>query len=126
MLEPVQSKIEPDVIPPLRHKFVNTMRGSCFSEISFEDLPLEFSQVKDDNFECKLEDQQHDKSGSKIVEEVLPVDISDLNSVSPISTQLKEAKCQQRSRFDMSKYNELQNSEQLSFEQWREQKLISS
>ncbi|KAL9999552.1 hypothetical protein Hdeb2414_s0474g00901471 [Helianthus debilis subsp. tardiflorus] len=48
MFEPVRSEFEADVIPPPRHKFVNTMRGSCFSEISFDDLPLEFSQVKDE------------------------------------------------------------------------------
>ncbi|KAJ0536615.1 hypothetical protein HanIR_Chr09g0443541 [Helianthus annuus] len=123
MFEPVRWELEADVIPPPRHKFVNTKRGSCFSEISFDDLPLEFSEVKDEPHKCKLEDPQHDKDGSKTVGEVLPVDITD---VSPIKTRLKETRCQPGSRFDMSKYSELQNSEQLLFDKWREQKLINS
>ncbi|KAI3785844.1 hypothetical protein L1987_44970 [Smallanthus sonchifolius] len=99
------TELEADVIPIPRNKFVNTMRGSCSPEISFNDLPFEFSQVKDDDnnsepHTCKLEDLR-DKGGSKIVGEVFPIETKDINDVSPNTTQPREANHHPRSRFDM-------------------------
>ncbi|GKA11687.1 hypothetical protein Tco_0691233 [Tanacetum coccineum] len=66
-----------DVVPSPAHKSVNTTRGSSFTEICFHDLPLDFSPDKDNIHEpknSKVEDQQ-DVDGSKIIREVLPVEI---------------------------------------------------
>ncbi|KAK1433896.1 hypothetical protein QVD17_10814 [Tagetes erecta] len=109
LLSDQQEDVEADDIPTPRKKFVNTMRGSCFSEINFDDLPFEFSHVKD---KCKLE-EQCDKGGSKTVGEVITVKTNDIKDASS-------------SRFDMDKYVELQNDDQLLFEKWRNQKLTNS
>nr|GEZ20600.1 HXXXD-type acyl-transferase family protein [Tanacetum cinerariifolium] len=80
----------------------------------------------------KVEDQQ-DVDGSKIIREVLPVDIGDTNlpwlkwEIGDICmSQTKEEKSRPRSASDMKKYAEIQNNEQLLFESWWERKLISS
>ncbi|GKC67176.1 hypothetical protein Tco_1099774 [Tanacetum coccineum] len=126
-----------DVVPSPAHKFVNTTRGSSFTEICFHDLPLDFSPDKDNIHEPKnnkVEDQQ-DVDGSKIIREVLPVEIGDTNlpwlkweigDISPFTSQTKEEKSRPRSALDMKKYVEIQNNEQLFFENWRERKSISS
>ncbi|PWA81067.1 hypothetical protein CTI12_AA191920 [Artemisia annua] len=128
---------EPDVIPSPAHNFVNTTRGSSFSEICFHDLPLDFSLVKDDIYELqssKLEDQE-DVDGSKIIREVFPLEIGDtglswlkweIGDISRFTTQTNEEKSRPRSAFDMQKYVEIQNNEQNLFENWRERKSISS
>nr|GEX57639.1 HXXXD-type acyl-transferase family protein [Tanacetum cinerariifolium] len=104
-----------DVVPSPAHKFVNTTRGSSFSDICFHDLPLDFSLVKDNIHEpknSKVEDQ-HDVDGSKIIREVLPVEIGDTNlpwlkweigDISPFTSQTKEEKSRPRSALDMKKY----------------------
>ncbi|PWA43741.1 HXXXD-type acyl-transferase family protein [Artemisia annua] len=104
----------PDVIPSPAHNFVNTTRGSSFSEICFHDLPLDFSLVKDDIHEVqssKLEDQE-DVDGSKIIREVFPLEIGDtslswlkwdIGDISRFTTQTNEEKSRPRSAFDMQK-----------------------
>ncbi|GKE10742.1 hypothetical protein Tco_1414293 [Tanacetum coccineum] len=126
-----------DVVPSPAHKSVNTTRGSSFTEICFHDLPLDFSPDKDNIHEpknSKVEDQQ-DVDGSKIIREVLPVEIGDTNlpwhkweigDISPFTSQTKEEKSRPRSALDMKKYVEIQNNEQIFFENWRERKSISS
>ncbi|PWA42685.1 hypothetical protein CTI12_AA544580 [Artemisia annua] len=126
----VRMKQVPDVIPSPAHNFVNTTRGSSFSEICFHDLPLDFSLVKVDIHESsKLEDQE-DVDGSKIIREVFPLEIGDtslswlkweIGDISRFTTQTNEEKSRPRSAFDMQKYVEIQNDEQHLFENWREQ-----
>ena len=72
---------------------------------------------------------------SKIIREVFPLEIGntrlpwfkwEIGDISPFTSQTKEEESRPRSAFDMQKYVEIQNNEQLLFESWWERKLISS
>ncbi|KAI3737401.1 hypothetical protein L2E82_27402 [Cichorium intybus] len=55
---PIQAEIDSAVLPTPRRKFVNTVRGSDFPEISLDDLAIEFFSGKDNSSEVD------DESGS--------------------------------------------------------------
>nr|XP_043618414.1 uncharacterized protein LOC122590142 [Erigeron canadensis] len=112
-----------DFSPTPGCKFVNTMRGSCFTAISFDDLVLEFSPVREminKPQKCKLDlsdkmalEDQQDKGSSKIIREVLSVKNDDINlpwlkwdikDVTPLASQPREAKSHPTSRFDMARF----------------------
>ncbi|KVH98135.1 hypothetical protein Ccrd_023632 [Cynara cardunculus var. scolymus] len=73
---PIREEIEPGVLPTPRRKFVNTVRGSGFPEISLDDLAIEFFSGKENSSEVE------DESGSSRNSGPVPVK----SEISPVTT----------------------------------------
>ncbi|KAI3773564.1 hypothetical protein L1987_48094 [Smallanthus sonchifolius] len=74
---PIPAEFEPGVVPTPRRKFVNTVRGSDFSEISLDDLAIEFFSGKDNSSE--VDDESVSSRSSR------PVRVK--SEISPASSQ---------------------------------------
>ncbi|KAI3684444.1 hypothetical protein L6452_33668 [Arctium lappa] len=75
---PIPEDIEPGVLPTPRRKFVNTVRGSGFPEISLDDLAIEFFSGKENSSEVEDESGSSRNSGPVrvIKSEISPVTTS--------------------------------------------------
>lgn len=74
---PIPEEIEPGVLPTPRRKFVNTVRGSGFPEISLDDLAIEFFSGKENSSEVEDESGSSRNSGPvRVKSEISPVTTS--------------------------------------------------